>query len=64
MSEQERLERAAVQLAWEISTLQNQARWVVPFNVWRSMTEHRRKRCRRMAAVILAAADAHDVGAP
>jgi len=63
MSEPERLERAAVQLAWETSSAESQARWVAPVNVWKSMKERRRNRFRRMAAAVLAAADGKSVEA-
>lgn len=63
MSDQERVERAAVQLAWEMSTLANQLRWVAPVNVWKSKTERGRRRYRRMAGAILAAADGQSMGA-
>jgi hypothetical protein len=63
MSDQERVERAAVQLAWEMSSTTNQARWVAPINVWKSKTERGRNRYRRMAAAILAAAGGQSMGA-
>jgi hypothetical protein len=63
VSEQERLERAAVQLAWEMLKRECQPQHLAASEYWGRITERRRNRCRRMAAAILAAADGKDMDA-
>jgi hypothetical protein len=64
MSEQERLERAALQLAWEILAPHNRPEELAPSGYWARMTDRRRDRFRRLAAAALVAADEESVKAP
>ncbi len=56
MSDEERLERAAVQVAWEMLKRDCQPQQLAASEYWERITERRRNRCRQMAAAILEAA--------
>jgi len=64
MSEQERLEQAAVQLAWEMLRPEHRPEGFAPNDYWVRLAKCRRDRFRRLAAAALVAADEESVKAP